>query len=285
MQDPLIKVGYLVSYDYKYIFNSLPTIYKDADQITLAIDKYRQTWSGYKFEIPDSFFEWIKEYDIDNKIKIYEDEFYKTDLTVMECDTRERNMLAVFMGKDTDWHVQIDSDEYFIDFGSFTNFLKTLDINKRTSISCDWITIFKCNNNEIFLIDNKEGFALATNYPEYEYARNTIKLDKHINTKYKVLHQSWGRSETELKQKLDNWSHANDFDTHSYFNLWKAINKHTYQYIHNFHPLIPKHWKNLEFIEADDIQILIEKIKETEKYKADNEQNSLFKTLFNKLRL
>ena len=47
----MIKVGYLVSYDYELIFNSLPTIYNDADSIYLAIDENRSTWSGNNFTI------------------------------------------------------------------------------------------------------------------------------------------------------------------------------------------------------------------------------------------
>jgi hypothetical protein len=37
----------------------------------------------------------------------------------MECDTRERNMLAKYMGEGG-WHVQIDADEYFADFLSIS---------------------------------------------------------------------------------------------------------------------------------------------------------------------
>ena len=70
-----IQVGYLVSYDYELLKNSLPTIYKEADGVFLAIDKNRRTWNGEYFTINDSFFEWIREFDVDKIVVIYEDDF------------------------------------------------------------------------------------------------------------------------------------------------------------------------------------------------------------------
>ncbi len=59
---PLIKVGMLISYDYMYIKDSLPRIYPYVDYIAFAIDKDRKTWGGENFDIPDAFFEWVKDF-------------------------------------------------------------------------------------------------------------------------------------------------------------------------------------------------------------------------------
>lgn len=109
-----IKVGYLVSYDYQLMEYSLPTVYQCSDQIYLAIDKNRKTWRGNTYELPNTFFEWIKGVDKENKIHIYEDSFYFSNISPMELETRERNLLANFMGSGG-WHIQIDVDEYFLD--------------------------------------------------------------------------------------------------------------------------------------------------------------------------
>ncbi|NDV78523.1 hypothetical protein [Dysgonomonas sp. 511] len=285
MNNAEIKVGYLVSYDYKYIEYSLPTVYQHADSITIAVDKDRLTWAGEKFDIPDSFFQWIKEFDKEKKIKIYEDSFYVSNLTTMECDTRERKMLSRFMGEGG-WHIQVDSDEYFLDFPAFINHIRSLDINKPTAIYGEFITIFKYDETGMFLIDSNEPFALATNNPVYIAARRT---DESINdtvhyTNFKVLHQSWGRSEAEIALKMKNWSHSDDFNTDAYLNFWKAINKHTYNYIQNFHPLDPPAWKKLEYFEGSDIPSLIEKVKENQKKKNEKKKNKSFFSFFAKKR-
>lgn len=260
MKNSKIHVGYLISYDYEYIKYSLPTVYKSADKIVLAVDKDRLTWKGTPIDIPESFFSWIKDFDKDHKIEIYEDSFYCPDLTPMQCDTRERNMLADFMGKEA-WIVQLDVDEYFIDFESFVQFLQKLDFNKSTIVYAQWITIFKLDTDNIFIIDNEEYFPVVTNGFPYSNARNVKGLQKKYWTNFKAIHQSWGRTDVELKQKLASWGHVDDFDINSYFLFWKSIDKHNYKYIRDFHPLSGSTWNQLECVEVRDIPTLIEKVK------------------------
>lgn len=114
----IIKIGFLISYDYQMLKTSLPLVYASADEIFLAIDYKRRTWSGNSFEISDDFFSWIEIFDKDKKIHIYEDDFYDPSLSVKDNDTRERNMLGIRMGSGG-WHLQVDSDEYFVDFSMF----------------------------------------------------------------------------------------------------------------------------------------------------------------------
>lgn len=255
---PQIKVGILVSYDYQYLKDALPGIYEDADSITLAVDKDGKTWSGNDITIPDSFFDWIKEYDKEHKINIYRDSFYVPNLPPLECDTRERNMLARFMGEGG-WHVQVDSDEYFLDFKGFCNYLRSLDINQDTLVFGQWITMFKQNNNDHFLINAKESVPLATNNPKYRIIR-VAESGEAVYTAFKVLHQSWARNDDEIKLKLINWGHKNDFDVETYFKFWNLVNKQTFTYFKNFHPFHPEFWPFLEYFEARNIQELITKV-------------------------
>ena len=63
-----IQVGFLLSYDYIKLKNSIPPVYKEADGIFIAIDKDMRTWSGATFEVDPAFYDWLKEIDVDNKI-------------------------------------------------------------------------------------------------------------------------------------------------------------------------------------------------------------------------
>lgn len=269
---PVIKVGFLISYDYEYIKNSLPRIYPYTDYIAFAIDKDRKTWSGERFELPDTFFEWVKEFDTDKKIHIYEDSFYVPTLTAIECDSRERNLLAKFMGEGG-WHIQIDSDEYFLNFKEFVDYIKTLDINKDTQVYARWITMYKKNQEDFFLIRTNESFPLVANNPNYKLARLSDSKN-NIYTDFEVLHQSWARSDNEIKQKLSNWGHKTDFDVDSYYQFWKAINKQTYKYARSFHPLDPWLWPNLEYFKAKNIDELVDQVNSFLKEKERNEKQS-----------
>jgi hypothetical protein len=259
-----INVGFLVSYDYKYLKSSLPLIYEDSSSITLAIDINRNTWSGSTFNIDNSFFEWIKEIDLDNKISIYEDDFYKKELSSIENDTRERKLLANKMGEG--WIIQIDSDEFFLNFNGFCKYLKKheylLNGNKKIQIAAYWITIFKKLKEGVLYIENAEKFYLATNTNSYRIARN-CKVQT-IRVPFLVVHYSWARSEEELNQKISNWGHNKDFDIDKYLNFWKNIDKRNYKEFSNIHPFIKNAWKKLDYCEGKTIDEVIRNLSHKE---------------------
>ncbi|MDR1847335.1 MAG: hypothetical protein LBR17_04375, partial [Bacteroidales bacterium] len=232
-----IKVGMLVSYDYENIKNSLPPVYDYADRIVLAVDKDGKTWSGNDITIDASFWQWIKEFDTQHKIEIYRDTFYVEGLSSVQNDTRERNMLGKYMGEGG-WHVQIDADEYFVDFKDFVDFLHYLDVHKK-HINCvyqEWLLLYKrLSNGYLFVKGGGGSTAIATKTPNYVCCR-IVENEKKIVYPQRVIHESFARTEEALYTKLKNWSHNTDFDTEGYFHYWKMIDERNYMFISNLHP-------------------------------------------------
>jgi len=257
----MIKVGYLVSYDYSYLYLSINRIYDFVDKIYIAIDKDRLTWAGNKFEIPNSFFEKIKEIDYLKKIIFYKDKFYVLELTPMECETRERNLLLKKMGRG--WLIQLDSDEYVVNIKELINYLKK---HRYLNLICSltpvvfqgtWITLFKQTKSGFLYIGGKEPFPLITNYPKVEdgrYNRKIVNFDSEIE----VVHQSWARSEEEIMTKIQNWGHKNDFDTLHFFSFWKNLDEQNYKKVNNFHPLKDTNWSKLNYIESKESENFID---------------------------
>ena len=260
-----IKIGYLISYDYNYLINSLESVYKYADLIVLCYDKDFKTWSGNTFEIPDTFFDSIKKFDKKNKIKLYADTFFIPENVSepMKSDTYQRNKLGEFMGAGG-WHIQLDVDEYVYDFKKMIEFLKKSEFllenpeKNPISIIAKWVVLFKKDEDGFYIIKPiNENFYFATNNPKYIRARQTNWIC--ILTNHKIIHQSWAREKHEIKQKLDNWSHKNDFDGEKYFNFWENINNSNYQSITDFHPVEPKEWHSLEYLNFNNIKLLLRK--------------------------
>lgn len=251
-----IKVGMLISYDYRYACYSLPLLYDHADRITLAIDQDCRTWAGNPFAIDDSFWDWLQKLDVHKKIEIYRDDFHRPELDTMGNDTRERNMLAQHMGAGG-WHVQVDSDEYFPGFGAFARFLRrhsrwTAPGRPPIDVGAFWIPLFrKIDGGFLYVKDAYESFPLATNRPEYISARKSEHLIRY--TRHCVFHQTWARPDEEVFAKISNWSHSGDFKTQSYFELWKSVDRHNYRNIHDFHPCYPKIWRSLGWTPGGDI--------------------------------
>lgn len=271
MQRNIIKVGFCVAYDWEMLRKSLPRIYQSADTICLSIDKKRKSWSGQFYEFNEKAFrEFVNEIDISGKIKIYEDAFYMHQLSPIENDNRQRNMMATFMGEGG-WHIQIDSDEYFLNFKGFTEYLKKIDPNpvpsrKPLNINVNLIPVIKKIHSGYIFVDfskkNIENAPLATTLPIYEAARRNGHFN-HVSP-FLVIHETWARGEDQLLKKIQSWGHRDDFDKESYFKLWQALDMHNYRYISNFHPIQPSAWPKLGFCKGIDIDSFIENMHSSE---------------------
>lgn len=265
----MIKVGFCVSYDWRLLKNSLPRVYASADVICLSIDKSRRSWSGssYTFD-EDDFRKWLVLADPDKKIDFYEDDFALPNLTAMQNDSRQRNMMAARMGKGG-WHIQVDSDEYFVDFQGFVNYLRKLLPNptgdeKPFNVHVFLYDLFKKVDGGYLVIDpeRKRPFSapFATTRPDYWSARQNGHFNKL--SPYYVVHETWARGEEELRFKLANWGHASvelqkKDVRESYVNFWKSIDRHNYQFIRDFHFAIPHCWDRLGFVPGETIDELM----------------------------
>jgi len=252
-----VNVGFLVSYDYQYLKQSIPLVYQDADRIVLALDKDSRTWNGNTFEIAAEFFDWIKEFDKDGKIEFYRDDFYDPSLTTIQNDTRERTMLAEYMGKGN-WYIQLDADELFVNFKGFVAYLKAHPeylINpekNKVQIFLFFVNLFKkLPDGYLYVKSPFETGTVATNFIGYKNAR--ISKFRKLYLPFFIVHNTWARENEEIYFKLNNWGHNKDFNVEEYFSFWKNINKDNYESLRNVHPVAPEKWKSLGFCPTPDI--------------------------------
>lgn len=264
-----IHVGLLLSYDYEKMKLSIPAVYKHADRIFLAKDIKSRTWSGNTFSIDPSFYEWLESYDVDQKIEIYEDDFYVPDLTTIDNDTRERQMLAQKMGIGN-WIIQVDADEYFVDFEKFVNDLRKLDHyldnpeKHKVQIGGFWIVIYKYTENGILYVDKPMKAIFATNYPNFVCARRTD--ERIIYTDAIVLHESLSRDEKELEFKIQNWGHSHQINQ-EFMDKWRRVNENNYTEFSDFYYIEPSRWKKLGYLPTKDFALLKETVQKNSKLK------------------
>jgi hypothetical protein len=268
----IIKVGFCVAYDWELLKKSVPRIYAHADSICLSIDRNRKSWAGQRYDFNEGdFSSWLSSIDTQRKIDLYEDDFSLPELSAMKNDNRQRNMMAARMGAGG-WHIQIDSDEYFIDFPRFVEFLKSIDPNptgneKPVNICGCWIPLIKRLPQGYLFVDFKKALPetapVATNVPVYERARH----NGHFNliSSHYVVHETWSRSENELWFKINNWGHSDEeLDSQarklSYYNLWKVLDEFNYEYVTNFHPAIPHTWPALKYMKAASMDEVLDNL-------------------------
>lgn len=259
-----IKLGYLISYDYEYFFTSIKYVYDHVDEIFLAIDKDNLTWAGNKFELAEDFYERVEKIDFQNKIFIFKDSFYQSQLTPIQCDTRERELLNKRMGRG--WKIQLDSDEYMPDFIPVKKYLlKYWYLTlwpKYTPIMLQGrlINLVKSTENGFFYVDNNEPFAFVTNQNSFSYARINYQI-RNFNIDAYCIHHSWARKPSELLIKINNWGHMADFDTKVFLKFLDNINEKNYREFQNFHPISPTAWPKLQYMESENVEDFIIKFK------------------------
>lgn len=250
-----IHVGFLMSYDYEKLKYSIPPVYKKADAIFIALDKEQRTWKGNAFDVDDHFFTWLKNFDVDNKITIYKDDFFIPELDAIQNDTRERIMLSEKMGVGN-WLVQVDADEIFLDFKNFVNTLRKYDHfldapeKKPIQIAGFLINIYKYLDNGILYVNEPTKVMLATNYPNYKRARNS--KERIIYTNNVLLHECLSRTEEELKFKLKNWGHSHQLND-EFFPKWKKANETNYKELKDLFYMDPKIWKGLGYLPSRNL--------------------------------
>jgi hypothetical protein len=265
----MIKVGFCISYDWYLLKYSLPAVYEHADKICLAIDKQRRAWSGEKFTIDEiAFRQFLAESDPDHKIILMEEDLVDITLDARQNCNRHRHLIADTLGKGG-WHVQIDTDEYFVDFKAFVDVLRKINPNpsseeKPMNVCCPFYVIYKKVQGGFLMVDYgdtlPEMIPMATTRPQYERARQNSFYNYYATTP--VLHQSWARDEQELWFKINNWGHSSEElemqqKRVSYFNLWKSMDKFNYLYIHDIHPVKPDVWPRLQFYPEQEEAALV----------------------------
>jgi hypothetical protein len=261
MEQNVIKVGFCVAYDWRFLNMALPLIYNSADQICLSVDESRRSWTNRPFDWDAAGFDaMIKEIDKARKVTVYEDNFHVPDLSAKENEVRQRTLMSQKMGKGG-WHIQLDCDEFFLDFSGFVKYLRELPpVGYKYNVSCPFLTLFKkLDKGFLYVYPEKrkeiEFFQVATRDPLYQHGRRNGYFNIHCN--YWVIHQSWARGDAEIFEKLQNWGHVHDFDSNAYFQRWRSVNHSNYQLVRDLHPIQKDQWRALKYIEAESSQQVV----------------------------
>jgi hypothetical protein len=247
-----------IAYDYKYAIASILSYYEIADEIILAIDKDRISWANkkYDFDMQDFLLK-INQIDCHDKIQIFEDNFHLYE--PIHNDTYERNCISMKCKKEN-YIVGIDSDEILLNPQEFYDWM---DINNpKEDVCCYWYSVYKAFESKYLITLPNETTVIGTNL------RNTFRkcrftLLKNIQSPLKILHFSWGRKRNEIEQKLQNWSHTQDFDIKKYLETWDSVSLSNYKEKVNLHPLnLKQWWQKLELVELESFGVSEELLKQ-----------------------
>jgi hypothetical protein len=238
-------------------------VYKSADRICLSLDRDRISWSGNSYAWDGiAFNQLISSIDVNNKIIILEDNFHLPKLTPMQNEVRQRMLMADKLGPGG-WHIQLDSDELFLNFEGFVAYLRKLNPKRKLNVICPWITLYKQDSNGFFYVHpvrfrEIESIQIATMWPRYDFGRRNGYFNLFAN--FPILHLSWARSAEEIRTKLWNWGHRDDVLSErltQVYDDWCRLNRDNYSEFKNFHMLEPGKWPRLSYLPCKSVDELI----------------------------
>src|SRR5512138_399529 len=203
----------LASYDWRELFESLPPCLPYVDEVIVGADKDRLTWSGTPAEIPADLAGRLRALEGGHKIQVVEESFHRPELTPMECETRERNILAQRC-RPGNWIVSIDADEVILHPAEF--FSEVGRAAPDSVVFASLATVFKRVDRGVLIVTAQPGgqperFPVATRlagaFVRARYTNQTARTESAAI----FLHNSWGRREEDVLEKLSGWGHSRDF--------------------------------------------------------------------------
>lgn len=230
-----------VAYDWQYAPQAVAAIRDHVDEIILGVDSARMTWAGNSFSIDVP--ELLARCESD-KVHVIEGDFHDSP-SPSENELRERNYLRARAKHP--WIMQVDADEY-LEFRSDLRALVGAMAGRAEPIQGfgTWVTVMKTFGDWALVVHPpSEAFPLISQRVVPLHAGRHAGSKAAVMTDIRALHWSWGRTRDEVRQKLENWGHARDFDTSRFLEWWDGLSLENYQEQRDFHPLSGPTWKSL----------------------------------------
>ena len=150
-----------------------------------------------------------------------------------------------------DWFLTQDADEFYTDEGWEIIKKNLLNLIKKDFCITTWYNFWK--NSDFIVEDNSFGKLKGANANFALKCKNSIYFEiiRSPNLRNPEVidapcyHYGYVMDDISMKEKIETWSHTNDFDTNIWYKLkWENWNLNT----KNLHPTNPPSWKRaLEF--------------------------------------
>lgn len=226
----------LISYDAKFLPESIKTYYDYVDEIVLGLDKDRISWSNNSFSFDEhTLWKELQAIDGDNKINIIEENFHRSSSPV-ENDTHERNYLKAKC--EHDWVFSFDADEMLVNAREFfIDFCPIVQDYRDVELMFTWYMLYKEFDDGFLIIADEtgehafkkeiQGFTADRDLSTFTYCRWTNN-SKKILSPLGIKHFSFCRTDKELNDKINNFTHSVESKGDPFYQVQKRVNKDNY---------------------------------------------------------
>ncbi len=252
----------LISYDATFLPESIKTYYNYVDAIVLGLDKDRISWSNNKFSFDEAaLWKALQQIDVDNKISIIEENFHRSSSPV-ENDTHERNYLKSKC--ENDWIFSFDADEMLVNAREFfVDFCPIVQDYRDVELMFTWYMLYKEFDDGFLIISDDsrqhafkqeiQGFTADRDIHTFNYCRWT-NSQKKILSPLGIKHYSFCRTDKELSDKINNFTHSAESKNDPFYQIQKQVTKENYTQFTNL-KTIPNgpQWPGLVFVDKENV--------------------------------
>jgi len=247
--------AYLIAGDPAFLTASVNSYYEIVNRIIVSYDANGVSWAGGKLAVAECLAE-LRQLDGEQKIDLRPGEFSNPELPPGECETRQRRDALLAASEDSDWVLQLDTDEVIPDASVFVEMLVRADRKHADGLDFPSRWLYAHIRDRLFLEACTRWWRPAAGYPgslavrsgtSLRYARqcegqlfrcdfrsrNTdpwrprnAEVDTTVPLRAGVLHFSWVRTPDQLRYKAEISPHRFDVDWETAIRKWEARQRH-----------------------------------------------------------
>ena len=278
------RVGaYVLPGDATWLDRTLPTYYDLLDELVVPVPVDGRGWTGAPIEV-DRCLEIVRRVDTRGLLRVVEGRWTRPD-DPLAADTAQRQAAVDALSPTVDWIVQVDNDELLPDLAVLETAIERAEALGVVGVELPMRVLFRRTRRHVFEV------ACADGSPHHEYPGPlVVRAGAHLvdarradgpflrlvvsggdrslqvarpagpdetreatlTAAQAVVHNSWGRSRTEIRRKVRSWGHANDTKQRRYFwGVWWPAPL-TWWVLRDFHPFARGLWPRLRRRRADD---------------------------------
>lgn len=262
-----MKLGFytLLSYDYKLAFASIKSYYNIADEIILAVDSARISFSGKPFEFDEQAVkEFIEKLDYNKKkIRFIQQPFFEADKSSLDNEVNVRNKISNLFAQDT-YIIAINSDEILLNADEFWMWFSGQEITE--DIEAISYTVYKQFSDRFLISEPFDKSVVGTAQKGQYRLHRATQSDIRIKSPLKILNNSFGRPKEEILLKLENCSYSEIINKDEFIKAWDAVSVENHASAEIVHPFgLKSAFKSLRLVPIERFGIKAEVKKEVVK--------------------
>jgi hypothetical protein len=271
--------AYLLAADPTWIEASVLSYYSIVSEIVVSYDSKHMGWTGAPIPVSDCL-KRLREIDREGKLRFVGGDYARPGGDPMEGETHQRQQALEEAGRDTDWVLQLDTDEVLPNPATLIATLREAERRGLEAVEWPMRVLFRHLPDGRFLEVCARGGADRFEYPGPVAVRPGVRLlhARRADTRFiravalgdrsslqiqgkpekdeirlecvppthAIVHNSWGRSPGSIRSKIESWGHSAGLRSWLFYYLrWRPCTR-IWRLMRDFHPFARGLWPALK---------------------------------------